>query len=125
MSHSTGFYPSNQVDDAGAGIVSQAGAVVLLETIKAVGLDRALRDGLSPWRRPLAVHDPAKVVLDLAVALAAGGDCLADVDRLRDQPGVFGKVASDATVSRLIAALAADKTQALAVINQVRAEARA
>ncbi|WP_344719497.1 IS1380 family transposase, partial [Brevibacterium daeguense] len=103
----------------------QAGAVVLLETIKAVGLDRALRDGLSPWRRPLAVHDPAKVVLDLAVALAAGGDCLADVDRLRDQPGVFGKVASDATVSRLIAALAADKTQALAVINQVRAEARA
>ncbi len=34
---------------------------------------------LSVWRKPLAVHDPAKVVLDLALTLALGGDCLADI----------------------------------------------
>jgi len=54
------------------------------------------------------VHDPGQIVLDLAVSLAAGGDCLADVNQLRAAPGVFGLVASDPTVSRLVAVLAAD-----------------
>jgi hypothetical protein len=40
------------------------------------------------------VADPAKVVLDLAVTLALGGDCLADIALLRSAPGVFGPVAS-------------------------------
>jgi hypothetical protein len=70
------------------------------------------------------VHDPAKVVLDLAVALALGGDCLADVALLRAEPGVYGLVASDPTVSRTIAALAADAPAALKAINAARAAAR-
>ena len=57
---------------------------------------------------PTAVHDPAKIVLDLAVTLALGGDCLADIALLRAEPGVFGRVASDPTVSRTIDVLAAD-----------------
>jgi hypothetical protein len=59
------------------------------------------------------VHDPAKVVLDLAVMLSLGGDCLADVALLRAEPGVYGSVASDPTVSRTITALAADVSVAL------------
>jgi hypothetical protein len=39
---------------------------------------------------------------DLALALALGGDCLADVTVLRAEPGVFGPVASDPTVSRTL-----------------------
>ena len=50
---------------------------------------------------------------DLAVAVALGGDAAADIAVLRAQPGVFGPVASDPTVSRLIAALAADADAAL------------
>jgi hypothetical protein len=73
----------------------------------------------------VAQHDPGKVVLDLAVALAVGGDCLADVAVLRAKPGVFGLVASDPTVSRLIAALAADAPKALAAIASARGAARA
>jgi hypothetical protein len=38
---------------------------------------------LAPWRRPNVVHDPAKIVLVLAVTLALSGDCLADVALLR------------------------------------------
>jgi len=86
--------------------VGQAGGVLLTETIAAAGLGPAMSAALSGWRKPLAVHDPAKVVLDLAVTLVLGGDCLADVALLRGEPGLYGPVASDATVSRTITALA-------------------
>jgi hypothetical protein len=63
-------------------------------------------------------------VTDLAVAVALGGDAACDIGVLRAHPGVFGRVASDPTVSRLIAALAADADQAVAAICTARAAAR-
>ena len=125
MSQRSGFYPSPMVDAAGSRVVSQAGGLLLTETLRVVGLDRALSVALAPWRRPLAVHDPAKVVLDLAVTLALGGDCLADVALLRAEPGLYGRVASDPTVSRTIDRLAEDAERALAAIHTARAAARA
>jgi hypothetical protein len=119
----TGFYPCLQVDATGSSTVAQAGGVVLSETVRVSGVDVALRAGLSPWRKPTAVHDPAKVLLDLALTLAMGGDCLADVALLRHQPQVFGRVASDPTVSRTIDTLAADAPAALKAINTARAAA--
>jgi hypothetical protein len=80
---------------------------------------------LAPWRKPRTVHDPAKVVVDLAIALGLGGDCLADIGLLRAEPGLFGLVASDPTVSRTIDALAKDASAALKAINTARAAARA
>ena len=124
MSKRSGLYPCPKTDTAAATVVSQAGAVLLTETVRTVGLDHALSDGLAQWRRPAAVHDPAKVVLDLAVALAIGGDCLADIARLRAEPALFGRVASDPTVSRTIDRLAADPVAALRAINGARAVAR-
>ena len=94
MSKRSGFYPGLVVDTAGSTVVSQAGAVLLTETAQTVGLDHALSSALAPWRLPNAVHDPAKVLLDLAVTLAVGGDCLADVAVLRAEPGLYGLVAS-------------------------------
>ncbi|GAB3512679.1 hypothetical protein GCM10027521_67100 [Amycolatopsis cihanbeyliensis] len=104
--------------------MSQAGAVLLLRTADAVGLTGALSRALSPWREPLAVHDPGKIVLDVAIAVALGGDCLADVGLLRAEPGVFGRVASDPTVSRLITTLADDAGTAVTAIRSARAAAR-
>ncbi len=40
---------------------------------------------------------------DLAVAVALGGDRLADAAVLRAEPAMFGPVASDPVISRLIA----------------------
>lgn len=102
-----GLYPGVQVDTCGTGIVSQAGGVALVETVRVAGLDRAMSSALARWRRPMARHDPGKVITDLAIVLALGGDCLADVAVLRAEPVVFGPVASDPTVSRTIDALAA------------------
>ena len=90
MSNSTGFYPRIQVDTTNSGAVGQAGGVLLTETIAAAGLGPAMSAALSGWRKPLAVHDPAKVILDLAVTLALGGDCLADMALLRGEPGLYG-----------------------------------
>jgi hypothetical protein len=68
----TALYPRPRVDVGGAGVVSQAGGVLLTAAIGRVGLDQALSAALAPWRKPHAVHDAAKVVLDLAVRLALG-----------------------------------------------------
>jgi hypothetical protein len=39
---------------------------------------------------------------NLAVMLADGGDCLADLRAVRDQADLFGEVASDSTAFRVI-----------------------
>src|SRR5215212_10860277 len=125
VSKRSGFYPCPAADGAGQMVVSQAGGLLLTDTVRAVGLDRELAAAVGRWRLPMAVHDPAKVVLDLAVTLALGGDCLADIALLRAEPGVYGLVASDPTVSRTIGGLAADAPAALKAINNARATARA
>ncbi|WP_338888780.1 IS1380 family transposase [Rhodococcus sovatensis] len=125
MSKSTSPYPALSVDATGGGIVSHAGAVTLLRTADATGLTAALSGQLSLWRKPLAQFDPGKIITDLAVSLALGGDCLADIATLREHTAVFGKVPSDPTVSRLIATLAADAPAVLTAIDTARAAARA
>src|SRR5665647_2194424 len=102
VTNTTGLYPRLKVDTTTSGAVGQAGGVLLTETIAASGLGRELSEALSRWRKPLAIHDPAKVITDLAVTLALGGDCMADIALLRAEPGLYGRVAPDATVSRTI-----------------------
>jgi hypothetical protein len=86
------------------------------------GLDRGLEDALQRWRPARAVHSPGKILTD--VALALGGDCLADVAMLHSQPELFGAVASDPVVSRLVARLAGDAPRALKALRSARAAAR-
>lgn len=124
MSNSTSPYPALSPDTTGTSIVSHAGSVLLLRTAEKTGLTSSLSESLSPWRKPLATHDPAKIILDLAVSLATGGDCLADIAVLREQPAVFGRVASDPTVSRTIDALAKNPQRALSAIATATAQAR-
>jgi Transposase DDE domain group 1 len=120
----TGLYPRVRVDTSATAAIGQAGGVLLTRTVTATGLDRHLSAGLSRWRKPLAVHDPGKIITDLALSLALGGDCLADLAVLRAEPGVYGRVASDPTVSRAIAALAGDAPAVLKAIDTARAAAR-
>jgi len=126
VKNTTGFYPRLRVDTtARCSAAGQAGGVLLTDTIRAGGLGAGLSAALARWRKPTAVHDPAKVVLDLAVSLALGGDCLADVAVLRGEPGIYGRVASDPTVSRTVDVLAANAPAALKAIDTARAAARA
>lgn len=123
MKKRIGSYPRVRIEGGGA-VVSQAGGVLLVETVRKAGLDTAISAALTPWRKARAVHDPGKILLDVALAVALGGDCLADVAMLRAEPAVFGPVPSDPTVSRLIDTLAASGEKALRAIRAARAEVR-
>jgi hypothetical protein len=105
-------------------LISSAGAALLLQTAQVSGLAAGLSEGLSSWRPRRSVHDPGKTVLDLAVAIALGGDCLADAAVVRAQPELFGSVASDPTISRLIDVLADDPGAAVTAIRVARGVAR-
>lgn len=98
---------------------------MLLKSAQVSGLAMELSCALGPWRTARSVHDPGKAVLDLAVTIALGGDCLADAAVLRAQPELFGAVASDPTISRLIDALGEDSSAAVAATRRARAAARA
>lgn len=112
------------VSGDGAGIASQAGGLLLIEALRVTGLDQGLSRALARWQAPQAVHDPGKIMTDLAVTLALGGDCLADIAVLRSCPELFGPVASDPTVSRLVKTLAQGGLAALRAIRTARAQAR-
>jgi hypothetical protein len=98
---------------------------MLLQTAAVSGLAAGLSRGLGPWRLARSMHDPGKTVLDLAVAIALGGECLADVAVVRAQPQLFGAVASDPTISRFVDTVASDPGPVIAAIRAARAAARA
>jgi hypothetical protein len=122
--HLTARHPKITVSADGTGLVSQAGGLLLTGALRATGLDRGLDAALERWRPARSVHSPAKIITDLAVALALGGDCLADIAMLRAQPELFGPVASDPVVSRLVSRLGADAPRVLKAIRAARAAAR-
>jgi hypothetical protein len=108
----------------GVGLVSHAGAALLAEVADRTGLTLELSRGLAGLRERRRRHDPGRVIRDLAVMLADGGDCLSDLRAVRDQEPLFGPVASDTTAFRLIDRIA-DDPDALEAIRAARARARA
>jgi Transposase DDE domain group 1 len=117
--------PKITVSADGEGLVSQAGALLLLELLRATGLSRCLSAGLARWWAPWVVHDPGEILTDLVVALARLWAGLLGRHRgARAEPELAGPVASDSVVSRLITALAAEAPRALRAIRGARAAAR-
>ena len=100
----TNTSPCFEVTTDGAGVVRHAGAALLRELADRVGLTRALGWQQAGARR----HPDAAVLRDLAVVLADGGDCLSDLAVLRDQPELFGQVASTPTAWRVLERVAID-----------------
>ncbi len=112
------------LDPVRESLISSSGALLIKEAIRVAGIDRGLSNALAAWRPGRSRHDPGKVLLDLATAVALGGDCLADIAAVRAQPALFGPVASDPTISRLFTTLAADVDAAVDAIRDARAAAR-
>jgi hypothetical protein len=108
----------------GHGLVSHAGAGLLAQTADRLGLTSALDRALGNLFERTPTHSPGRVIRDLAVMLADGGERLCALRAVRDQEALFGSVASDATAYRLIERIAADP-DALDAIGGARAEARA
>lgn len=113
--------PRVVVSADGAGVVSHAGSRLLADLADRSTLTGELSEALASLRRPRAVHDPGRVLADLAVAVADGAECMSDIAVLADQGALFGSVASDSTVWRLLHQLDAGR---LTGIGRARAAAR-
>jgi hypothetical protein len=108
----------------GDGIAGHVGAALLMELADRLGLTRALgwRAGRTQTSRHR--HDAGAVLRNLAVLLADGGDCLSDLAVLREQPELFGPIASTPTAWRVVERVACDP-DGLAGLRTARAHARA
>lgn len=102
-------------------MVSHAGARLLADLADATGLTSAFSEELAGLRQRQSSHDPGRIAVDVAVMLADGGEAIADLAVLREQPGLFGPVASDPTVWRLLSQL---DEATLAGMRAARAHAR-
>lgn len=121
MKTTTGtFRPTVTAD--GTGIVSHAGSALLRELADESGLTQGWTAALLNTYKASPVHLPGRVLTDLAVTLADGGDCLADLAALRDQADLFGPVASHPTSYRVLDRVGAVQLDAL---RAARSDARA
>lgn len=105
----------------GRGVASHAGTRLLADVADAAGVPGAFGGAVGSMRRRRSGHGPGRVLADLAVMLADGGEAISDLAVLRDQAGLFGPVASTATAWRVLAGIDDD---ALARVRTARAQAR-
>lgn len=106
----------------GEGLVSHAGAYLLVELADRLGLTEALSGAMASTRERRSAHDPGVVLRDLAVAIADGGDHVTDLGVLRGQRALFGAVASESTAHRVIKSI---DCEALEAVRAARAVALA
>ena len=82
--------------------MSHAGSALLAQVADKTGLTRALNVMVGEPGLRAGSHDRGRVLRDLAVMLADGGDCLADLRAVGDQAALFGSTASPSTAFRVI-----------------------
>ena len=113
--------PRLKITGGGSGTVNHAGTRLVADLADTLGLTTGLSTAMAPTKQRRRGHDRGEILVDLAVMLADGGETISDVAMLRDQPALFGVVASHATVWRTLDAV---DDAALARIKTARAEAR-
>lgn len=105
----------------GTGVVSHVGSRLLADVADRTTLTGQLSDSLAGLRKPRSRHDPARVLVDLAVAVADGATTISEITVLADQEALFGAVASDSTCWRLLDQF---DEAVLAAVAAARARAR-
>ncbi|PZS33306.1 MAG: hypothetical protein DLM59_06675 [Pseudonocardiales bacterium] len=87
--------PPVVVSADGDGVVSHAGSRLLADLAERTTLTAQLSAVFAGRVASRTAHDPGRVLSDVAVMIAGGGECISDIATLADRPGVFGPVASD------------------------------
>jgi hypothetical protein len=114
-------YPRVEVSADGTGVVSHVGSRLLADVAAAAGLAEVFDEAAGGRRKRCSAHAPGRVLSDLAVLLADGGQTITDLAVLRHQPGLFGPVASTATAWRVLDSV---DDSVLAGLKRARARAR-
>jgi hypothetical protein len=118
----TARFQTVEVTADGEGLVSHAGAALLVELADRAGLTGALSQAMAPTRERRSAHDPGRVLRDVAVMLADGGDCVTDMAAYEGQERLFGARASETTTHRVLKSV---DERLLERIRTARAGARA
>ena len=105
-----------EVASDGEGLVSRAGTALLARVADKLGLSKALSLRLQVLKQRRRGHDRGRVIRDLAVMLADGGECVSDLGAVRDRQPLFGQVASDSTAFRAVDQVASER-----LLDQLRA----
>jgi len=114
----------------GSGVVSHAGTVLLAELADRIGLTALLSEATDGLRERRAGHDPGRVLVDAAVAIADGAITITDIQAMADHEGLHGPagtVASTSTIWRVLAAIGSDEKAGGGMLTRIRlarAEAR-
>jgi len=98
---STDWSRGLSVEVGGRGVVSHAGLALLRMLADRTGLTGALSQAVT-GRGFIPGRDRGRVLTDLAVMIADGGEAISDIDVVRHQGEVFGQVASPATCWRAL-----------------------
>jgi hypothetical protein len=112
-----------EVTADGVGLVSHAGTALLAQVADKLGLTGTLSARLAVLKQRHRGHDPGRVIRDLAVMLADGGECVSDLGAVREQEALFGPVASDSTAFRVVDRVATEPGL-LDVVRAAHARAR-
>ena len=109
------------VTEGDSQVASLAGLHLLGELADRAGLSSGYSAAV-PWPGERAPgHDRGRLLAQVAVMLAGGGECVSDMAALRDQPELFGEVASAATIWRALREIDDGTRDGL---RRARAEAR-
>ena len=111
--HDSRATQSMRVTTDGKNLVSHAGTALLSELADRSGLTDAMSEAMSECGINWHTQDPVVVLTHLAVAIADGADCLADMAALREQSELFGPVASIATAWRAVEATTASELRSI------------
>lgn len=114
--------PRLVVTGGGKNVAGHAGSRLLCDLADEVGLTGGLSVAMAATKQRRRGHDRGRVLVDLAVMLADGGETISDLAVLRDEPKLFGEVASLATAWRTLDAIDNDVRARIAA---ARADARA
>jgi hypothetical protein len=106
----------------GTGLVSHAGSALIARVADKLGLTKGLSVRLARLKQRRRGRDSGRVIRDLAVMLADGGECVSDLGAVRDQETLFGPVASDSTAFRTVDRAASE--QLLGELRAAHAKAR-
>ncbi len=110
-----------KVEPGGNGVVAHVGLHALGSFADRMGLAGAPSSRLRGRTRRAAFHDRGKLIVQVALMLAGGGETCADIEHLRSGEDLFGNVASDSTVPRAIHEITPELRSELAeAVSEVR-----
>ncbi len=102
------------VESGGNGVAAHVGLHALGTLADQLGLATSLSSRIAPRGERAPLHDRGKVLVQMALVLAGGGESCSDIEHLRAQEEMFGSVPSDSTVFRTLHEFDAKQRSSLA-----------